>query len=370
MIRPRALVAVVGLAVAALSALALPRGQRGAVAEAAPPARAARATVVYVATHVGASVSSLYLAPVGASSPGAPVATFSHLEGATVRATLLPGSLAVVAIAETQPARDVSFASSLFLVRPHAPPEQLCDHVAFASRPLVADDGRVFVSRGVAGSQPTPRSYREDDLTVDEVDLATGATRTLLADHGYLLFLAGAFEREVIVYRVGPGRADLVAVDADSLATRPLGSVPPFARDFSIDDQGGLVFQDRDQSDVHQVVVDRIDLGTGARTRLFSGASANLAPHAVPGGGVLLNPVEGGGFDVVGASPRVRAPLGAGVDGVQARSADRAWLAALHFAPSALPVPFAIETSSGLAHAIPAPPGTRIAVAGIVAGAP
>lgn len=380
--------ALAGPLIAALGALAAPILSRGgaqpAIASNDHPATGP--TVAILATRPGGEHTSLYLAAVGASVadlPG-PVATFNHLAGAAVRAEVVPGTGTVLAIADVAPTRDASFNASLFKLAPHTPPERLCDGVVHASRPLVTEAGRAFVARGAAGPPPPPHQplvYRVDELAVDEVDLATGATRTIHTYSGYLTFLAGSRGRELILYRVGPSGADLVAVDVDSGDPRViLAQMPPYARDFSIDDDAGtIVFQERHEIDPALWVIDRVDLTTGSRERLHESRRMSLAPHSWPGGGVVYNPDQAGLAVLIAApaspDPKERSisagrpiagPLGAGVDLVLARSPDRAWVAGLHTVPGALPVPFAIRAATGEAAAIAAPPGTRVTIAGFV----
>ena len=359
-------------AAAAGTALAIAAAPRPELrpAFAGEPRVVAGPTVALRATPPGGAHTSLYLARAGdTATAAAPVATFTHLEGAAVRGAVVPGTDTVMAAADTTPGRDLSFAASLFRVAPHRPPELLCDRVVHASRPLVTTAGRVFVSRGVAGP-PLPDAYRIDALTVDEVDPATGAARAVHAFHGHLVFLAGAFGHELVLYRVGPAGADLTAVDPDSGAARPIALLLPFARDFSIDaGAGALVFQERDERDARAWTIDRIDLTTGARTHLHTGASMSLAPFAWPGGGVAYNPEGRAGLTLLGgARPLAEAPLGAGVDGVEAVSADGAWIAARHTVAGKLPVPFAVDTMTGAAAALAAPTGTRLEIAGFVTG--
>ncbi|WP_437940812.1 hypothetical protein [Sorangium sp. So ce341] len=339
-------------------------------AAAAAPAASAAARVAILATTPGATRTTLHIAAVGGAQAGPALATLQHLDDAVVRARVVPRTPIVVATADTRPSRDRSFNATLFRVEPHAEPVALCDGVVHASRPLVTADGRVFVSRGAAGPEPPMDGdlarLRVDALTIDEVDLATGATRTAHRHTGYLAFLAGAWNGELVVYRVSPGSADLVLVNPDSGAARVLApSIPPFARDFSVDaTTGALVFQERHETDPGLWVIDRLDLARGKRARLEVSANSGLAPHAWPGGGLAYTPDRAAGLRVVGASAEVRGPLGAGVDAIQAVSPDGAWVAALHTNPSAFAVPFAIHAESGEAFAIPAPSGARIAVAG------
>ncbi|WP_437959731.1 hypothetical protein WME76_08840 [Sorangium sp. So ce119] len=337
---------------------------------AAPNPSAASTRVAILATYPGAALTTLHIASLGGAKAGPALATLRHLSDAVVRARVVPRTPIVLATADTSPSRDRSFNASLFRIEPHAAPVALCDGVVHASRPLVTAGGRVFVSRGVAGPEPPPDGdlarLRVDALTIDEVDLATGATRAVHRHTGYLAFLAGAWDDELVVYRVAPRSADIVLVNPDTGATRVIApSIPPFARDFSIDAAAGaLVYQGRHEVDPGTWVIERLDLKTGKRTRIETSASNGLAPHAWPGGGLAYTPDRRTGLVLVGARAALRGPLGAGVDAVQAVSPDAAWVAALHTNPSAFPVPFAIHAESGEVAAIPAPSGARIAVAG------
>jgi hypothetical protein len=336
----------------------------------AAPAAPSAPTVAILATPPGAARTTLHLVSVGGAKAGPSLATLQHLSDAVVRARVVPRTRLVVATADTSPSRDRSFNASLFRIRPGAEPVALCDGVVHASSPLVTSEGRVFVSRGVAGQEPSPDDnlarLRVDALTIDEVDLATGAIRTVHRYTGHLAFLAGAWNGELVLYRVSPGSADIALVDPDSGATRVIApSIPPFARDFSIDAAAGaLVFQERHETDPGTWVIDRIDLARGKRTRLEASSSHGLAPYAWPGGGLAYTPERATGLSVIGARATVRGPLGPGIDTIQAVSQDGAWVAALHTNPSAFAVPFAIRVESGEVAAIPAPPGARIAVAG------
>jgi hypothetical protein len=366
-LRPLLLVALAG----ALSEVpGAPGGPRPALAE-EPVLGGDGATVALLATQPRAEHTSVYLSPVGGSDAGPPVATFTHLEDAVVRASTLPGEAGVLAIADTAPTRDASFAASLFLLVPHAPPARLVDGVVHASRPLVTDEGRVFVSRGVAGPEPTAPgstapSMRVDALSIDEIDVQTGVARPVHTVLGQLAFLAGSLGSEVIVYRVTPGGTDLIAVDADTGTVRVvLPALLPFARDFSVERESGtLLLQERHESDSRRWVIDRVDLDTGRRSRLHESTSMALAPHAWPGGRLAFTP-DRRGLAIEGLDRA--SPLGEGVDAVLATSADDCWAAALHTAPGARPVPFAIDTATGAPAAIPAPRGARVTIAGFIA---
>lgn len=329
--------------------------------------------VALLLTRPGAGYTSLTLARAGESSLPTPIARFDHADNAVVKGAILPGTSVVLAVADTAATRDLSFASSLFRVEPHRAAERLCDGVAYASRPLVTAAGRVFVSRGTAGPEPAaaPKlAGRDDALAIDEIDPATGSARTVHSFAGYLAFLAGEHGREILVYRVGAAGADLIGVDPDTGTARVIApSLLPFARDFSVDPaRGAVVFQERDERDSRTWVIDRLDLATGARTRLAASSSMSLAPSVWPGGGVAYAPDSRGGLALIGREMKpIHAPTGDGVDQVQALSRDGAWVAALHTRPGELPVAFAIEAATGRALAWPTAAGARVAIAGFVA---
>jgi hypothetical protein len=331
-------------------------------------ASAAAPGVLLLATQPGALHTSLYLVSPGDRAPLAPLSTFTHLPGATVRAAVLPGTSTVVATADTAETRDPSFDASLFRVAPHTPPERLCDGVVHASRPLVTPEGRVFVSRGAPGPEPlTARlsDMRVDALSIEEVDPSTGALWTVHTTSGHLAFLAGWFDGEVIVYRISPGGADIVGVNPDTGTVRPVvTSLPPFARDFSVDAATGtLVFQGRHETNSRVWTVEKVSLVTGERARLHESASMSLIPFALPGGEVAWNPEGTEGLRIPGREA-ARRPLGEGADWVLATSEDGEFVAGLHTVPGTLPVPFVLDTLSGRGTPLRAPDGARIAVAG------
>lgn len=294
------------------------------------------------------------------------ITTFEHLEG-SVRAALLPDG-AVLAAAPLTPGDDRSFDGGLWKLEPSGA-ELLCDALTHASRPLVTPDGRVFVARGTAGEWFTPTEMRVDHLTVDEIDPASGVVVTLHRFRGYLVHLAGWHDGRVLVYRVGPNIADLVAIDADSGDLKTVRKLPPFARDFSVDGDR-LVYRERDDRDSRVWVVETIDLSSGRSQRLHEGPSFSVAPHAWPGGGIALSP-EGRGLELLGSRDRLHAPLGAGVDVVRAVSSDGRFVALLHTREGALDVPFVVDRRSSSSFRLPVPAGTRVDIAGFtIGGAP
>ncbi len=357
-----------GGAVCVALAIAVAAVQPGstASAQAADIAATRAPRAALLATHPGAEHTSLFLVDVRGAADLAPVTTFAHLPDATVRAAIVPGKSEVFATADTTPSRDMSFNASLFFLRPHTPPEQLVGRVVHASRPLVTPTGRVFVSRGEAGKEVEGK-MRVDALTIDEIDPATGQARTVHQADGYLLYLAGSAGAEIVAYRIFPDHADVVAINPDTGTARSiLKSLPPFARDFSIDAQGKyLVFQNRHESDSRTWVIERVEIATGKTNRLVSSPSMTLAPFLMPNGGVLYNPPDRG-LSPLDSSAPIAAPLGSGVDVVAAVSADGRYLAALHTLPSTFAVPFVVDMSTGAARVLPAPANTRVVLAGFV----
>lgn len=339
----------------------------------APAELSATPTVALVSTELGAGRSALYFVDPAAGSDTLgsakqPLTPIRHLPEGNVRAEVVPGTRTVLASAPVTPGRDVSFNAALFAIRPGEGAEQLCTGVVHASRPLVTPSGRVFVSRGSAGPPPAdPGHYRSDELTVDEVELGSGSVYSLHRFTGYVAFLAGWHAPEVLLYRVGPVKADVVAVHADTGAVRPLlKELPPFARDFSVDtERGVLVYRGRHETDTRRWVVDEVDLASGATRRLYEGASFALAPHVWPDGGVAVNPGRRG-LHLLGSPDAVLAPLGPGVDVVRGVSQDRRFVVVQHTAARGLPVPFVVDRRQGRACVLAAPVDQRVAVAGFV----
>jgi hypothetical protein len=218
-------------------------------------------------------------------------AKISHAPDAVVRGDVLSGGRAAVVVADAAGERG-DFGAELLRVADDGAVRRLARGVLHASRPLASADGRVYVERGVAGRWPTPEEasrgrLRVDELTIDAIDPDTGAARVLYGWSGYALHLSGELGGELVVYRVGPEGADLVAIDRASGASRLVTTLLPFARDFTIDAaRGAIVMSNRDEHDSRTWVVDRVDLATGARTRLER-AREELAPFVTPAGGLV-----------------------------------------------------------------------------------
>ncbi len=326
-------------------------------------------SVALVTTRPGATESSWWLAHRAAAPTK--LGHFSHGGRGDVRATVLARSdHSLVATAPTNTGRDRSFDGGLWRLDANGTAQQLCLQVAHASRPLVTPAGQALVARGVAG--PTlPDQMRVDDLTIDAIDPASGAITTLLHQPGYLLHLAGIHGGEVIVYRLAPAGADLIAIDLTTGVLRSLLSpMVAFARDFSVDHAGGrLIFRNRHETDSRRWVVDALELtpsGSGAALkRLYSGTSFSLAPHAWPGGAVAINPGQRG-LRLLSSSDPVSPPLGPGVDLVSARSQDPPFVAIEHSRAGKLSLPYLLDRYSGAIQPLPFGRLARVAIAGFV----
>ncbi len=329
--------------------------------------------VALLASKPLGTTTDLVLQPAGAATPAAAVATLSHVRGGEVRGAVLPGTGTVVVVADMESRHEPSWGAWLMRLEANAAPHKLVDRVYHATRPLVLADGRVFVERGRAGAEPTPEEAKQgklrvDELTIDEVDPQTGATRTVYAWSGYIAFLAGALDDELLVYRVTYHHADLVAVDAKSGAERVIAAeIPAFARDFSVDRQArALVYTNRDAAS-GQWAARRLDLASGALTTLATSPRMALSPHAWPGRGVVINPSGASGLvKLAGSGAAIAAPYGSGVDSVRLVTPDGKWAAVVHEVPDHLPAPFVLSPETGQTIPVAFPPGKRVDVAGFV----
>ncbi|MBI3185291.1 MAG: hypothetical protein HYZ28_24395 [Myxococcales bacterium] len=325
-----------------------------------------------MATAPDGEVTELFFQRPGQAALSPAVASFRHEPGAVALGAVLPGARSVVAVAQLYPAREPSFASALVWLEPGRPPLFLADRVYHATRPLVTSRGRVFVSRGSPGQEPTLEQaqagqLRVDALTVDEVDLASGKSRTVHSFAGYLTFLAGALGEELLVYRVRHGHADLVAVHADTGGLRVLvPSLPPFARDFAVDQESLSLLYTVLEPSSRAWVVERLGLISLERRRLAQSPRPALFPHPWPGGRLAYNPEASWGLFVGGL---FRAPMGPGVDQLRGFSRDGSFAAAVHAVEGELVVPFALRTADGAALRLAVPEGKRIDVAGFVEAA-
>jgi len=344
-----------------------------AVCLAAPP------QVAVLATDPAGSTTDLYFQRVGEAKLSAPVARLHHAPGATVLGAALPRTRTVLAIAGVVDGRDASFASALFRLEEGKREALLVDRVYQYTRPLVTTSGRVFAVCGAPGEEPPLEAakqgrLRDDAFTVEEVDPLTAQARVVHRYRGYLAFLAGALETrgalELLLYRVEFGRAELVAVDADTLAVRVLAApILPYARDFSVDSGARALWYTQADPARGDWYVERLDLDSLRREAVVRGATMALAPHAWPGGRLAWNADPESGLSVLGAGAVAARPAGAGVDFVQFFSPDGALAAGLHTRPGELSAPFALRVADGQAELLASPPGMRVELAGFVEGA-
>ncbi len=285
---------------------------------------------------------------------------FEHVAGAAVRGAIVPGA-GVVAIADTAPRRDLSFAASLFMLEPGRAARRLCDEVVHASRPLVAPDGRVFVVRGAAGPEGDPSQLRADFLRVDEIDVETGVARTQHAFTGQLLHLAGWYDGALLIYRIDGDSADIVALDPDGGAVRTvLADLLPFARDFSVD-ADALVFLDRDETDPRRWHVLELDLAGGGVRSLAETDSVRVGPFA-GAGAVFVASAAGPLARLRGRGPQPHSPCrevtaSGCADVLRWTGADGRWSIGMHHRPGVLPRPFVLDAASGRTSLTSAPVG-------------
>jgi hypothetical protein len=311
---------------------------------------AAAPQVALLSTAPEGEVTELRFQPLGDPRLAVPVAKLTHVQGETVLGALIPGTRRVVATAVTEPRKDLSFASSLFLLEPNKPARVLCDRVSLSSRPLVTAEGRVFIQRGHATED------RIDGLSIDEVDLRTGRTREVITFKGFITFLAGAVGRELIVYRVGPKGADLVAVHADALGVRVLlPSMEPLARDFAVSADNKSIVYTQGDSATGRWYVEKLDLQTLVHSRLAEGSTMALLPTPLPDGRIAFAPEQGAGLkDLTGKT--VLEPGGPGFERVRAFTKKKVAVG-LHEIPGDFPTPLG---------GFIAPPKQRLDVAGVV----
>ncbi|MBK7861952.1 MAG: hypothetical protein IPJ65_25715 [Archangiaceae bacterium] len=310
---------------------------------------AAAPEVALLSTPGEGEVSELRFQKAGAELSPA-VASFAHVARSTVLGALVPGSRTVLAVAQTRERGDLTFAASLFRLEPGKPAVLLADRLTLASRPLVTRDGRAFVVRGQTGTA---------QLFVDEVDVRRGAARTVHAFDGDHAYLCGALDGELLVYRVHGGSADLVAVHRDALGVRTLvPRLAPMARDFALDGRT-LYFT---TADPEGWVVMRLDLETLALQQVARSAEVTALPTTLEGR-LALSPGAGEGLRFTDGTLALL-PRGPGFERVQQQSGG--WALALHEVPSKFPFAYATELATGRVLTVPAPPRTRLDLAGVL----
>jgi len=291
----------------------------------------------------------------------------SHRQGSALRASTTFDQ-GVALDADISSGQDLSFVGGLFYARVGVAPKLLAVDVVHSSTPLALEDGRILVSRGAAGPPSDIAdgrlASRIDDLTVDAVDPDRGTVETIAKFHGYLLFLAGHLGREVFLYRVGEGHADLLAVDVESLETRSLiDDMAPFARDFSVDaETKSVVFQDAEDD---AWITERLSLSAMSISRIGRSTSMETTPHVLPGGDVLVTPESGRGPVRIAGGP---VNMGPGVARLADVDPSRAFATGTAARPGELARPFIVNLSTGEVEWIAVDEGERAVVAGFMRG--
>lgn len=357
-------------------------------------AQARAAEAVLLATDLEHGVTELVFVPTAASQAALPSASarLFHRPDAVVTGALLPQRREALAVADVAPGTDLSWTSALFHLTPGQPPRALVDRLYHAARPVVSPDGRVFVLRGVPGREPDAEALRTgrlrvDSLTLDEVEVGSGTTRTLYRTEGYLALPCGFLPAargssgELIVYRVAPDGAELLAVDTESLAVRAVASpIPPFARDFSVDPATRtLVYTQLDPAS-KSWVVERLFLDSGRRRRLVESTGMQLLPQLLPGGRVQVQPSDtvraralGADVELLAKPRRLGSTLATetgtpdAFDTYRGFARDGATGVGAALVPGQLPVPFIWDRNTGERRALPHG-GRRVEVLGLYEG--
>lgn len=277
---------------------------------------AAPVELAVLSKDVASSSLELRWQPLGAPRVVEPFARLEALPDETFRGVALPGSRAVAVVRTPAVKADLSFAATLAVVAPGQPERTLAANVVRASKPVLVGQ-RLFVERGTAGAEPRDGSFRVDSLSIDEVDPGSGRLRTVYEAKGFWVHLAGAFERELVLYVAGPEGARLEAVQVDTLAVRPLlASMPALAHDFVIDAPNQSVVFTIAEQGVERWFIERVRLGTARRERLAEGDSVALLPAVLPSG-LAYAPGAGLGLRWVGRDGVALAARGAGFERVR-----------------------------------------------------
>jgi hypothetical protein len=351
-----------------------------------PPPR-----VAVLATKPGSGVTDLILQPLDSTTPSPSVARFAHLVDTEVQGAVIPTTTSLLVIAGTERRKDPAFGASMLLVGPSAETKQVVDRVYHGTRPLILDDGRAIVQRGVQGSEPTEADLeagrmRVDHLTIEQIDLTAATTKVLSRFDGYIAFIAGALRHEVFVYRVGPDGADIIGIDADSGRERTIvRPLPPLARDFSVDAQSeALLFTNADPATPGQWAAEKLSVAPPAQAapvvppksgvavagrieHLERASHPALVPTAWVGRTVAVNR-NFDGLQVVRAGRAPTSPFIGGVDVVREffSAKNETWALALHRTEGKLPEPIVIQASTMATQRLAVPPHARIDLAGVL----
>lgn len=322
---------------------------------------AAPLEVALLSKGVPSSTLEVRWQPLTSPTLAEPFTTLEVQPDETFRGVVLPGTRAVAVVRVPALERDLSFAATLTLVAPGAPERVLATGLARASKPVLIGS-RLFVERGRAGP-PSPADYRVDELTVTEVDVASGRLRTVYEAKGFWTHLAGALGRELVLYVAGPQGAKLEAVHVDTLAVRTLvPALPPMAHDFTVDASGKAVLFTVAEPGVERWFVERVELLTGRRERLAEGDSVALLPAVLPGG-VAYQREVGAGLSWVGREGVAVPSRGPGFERV--RFVVEGLVFARHEASDAAPVVTVTRVKDLSGVPLAQPPGAIVDVAGV-----
>ncbi|MFO0652142.1 MAG: hypothetical protein U0326_38340 [Polyangiales bacterium] len=276
----------------------------------------------------------------------------THIAGSARRGTLsrtASRTSVYVVAAERESRHGSTYESALWLVEDGSPPRRLVGGVTDASRAAVTARGAVVVQRGRDGEDPALVDHvlreRVDALTLDVVDPANGAARTVWSGRGMIAFLAAAMQGdEVLVYHVHEGGAALFALDVVSGSTRPLiAQMDALARDFSYDavhDEVAFVRASQRREGTWEVVT--LPAHGPARSpeslqTRWRATSDHLMPRMLRDGAIVISLPDDRGLGVLRAFPQMPervAPLGDGADEALGESDDGRWLALRHRAPN------------------------------------
>lgn len=329
--------------------------------------------VAVIVTPPESETSTLHFVRVGETEWSPAVAQLTHIRSAEVKSVVLPGTRTVLAIVQLFQAQDESWASGLVRLLANEAPVMLADRVYHASRPLVSNEGRVFVQRGRAGPPPSMEEalsghLRVDNLTIEEINPRTGEATTLYSTQGYLAHLAGVYRDEVLIYRVAFQQAQLLAVNMNTQAIRVLiSSMVPMARDFQVDAKRGLLRMTQANLSSRQWEIQELQLEQKELRTVATGRHVALLPSSWPKETFVYNPNENG-WEL--PNRRRLSPFGAGIDEVRAFSADENWVAAIHTYADGSRFAFVAETQSPqhTAWSLPTSPSSRIDLAGFIEG--
>lgn len=248
-------------------------------------------------------------------------------------------SCVLAVVAERASLRGSSYNSALYRIEGgHA--TRLLGGVVDGSAPMLTAAGDLLLRRGHEGlpstpapGAPAPRE-RQDDLTIEVVDPASGRTRVVWDGTGQTAFLAASVgSHDVAIYHVADDGARLFVLNVATGVTRPLGGLLlPLATDFSYNKvRDELVYSRAVEVGSRDYEVIAVGVRTATERVLFHGASYGLAPRVLSDGSVVIATPDGKGLallaDASSSSP-VRLPLfDDPTDVVVGESRDGRWVA-------------------------------------------